>query len=517
MPSDTAALFAARAKDFDSRSLVLDRFVYDLKEPKMDEARRLHFSRVCEDSFKLLQDTRSGWERESRETRDEDERRKLAAFLNDTATLAKRMSVIGPAEARKAASSRQNFLRLVASAGTTFHAQLQSRLMVNMAGGVMENAGLCLDRFGLPLIPGSAVKGCARRAATQALVDAESADDKAEVLFNLALIFGWGDTDWKAGRRRKREAGREVETGPHSDFWWAMTLETGDRAEDDAKRNQFWRSVALTVADRLLDYLGVSKREYPSEPWRDLPNFAGSVSFLPAYPVDLGKIGKAEGLPVEVPPLGKLELDVVTCHHGEYYRGNPAYASAPDTEEPVPVIFPAVAPGHVFTFALAKLRNCSADDLQHARTWLKTGLETFGLGAKTNAGYGWFGCSDDLQTAAAKLIQHELERLRKAEEKAEQTRKEAEANAAAERAEKERLAKASPHEKAEAEFTKLGDEPFAVQARKYAEMDDVQRHGFVLALKARRDTVKRWAKKKPELLKPWQDHAQKLQPPILLP
>ena len=38
-------------------------------------------------------------------------------------------------------------------------AQLQARLMVNMAGGVMENAGLCLDRFGLPYIPGSAVKG----------------------------------------------------------------------------------------------------------------------------------------------------------------------------------------------------------------------------------------------------------------------------------------------------------------------------------------------------------------------
>ena len=52
---------------------------------------------------------------------------------------------------------------------TLLHARLQSRLMVNMAGGVMENAGLCLDRFGLPLIPGSAVKGCARRTALAAL------------------------------------------------------------------------------------------------------------------------------------------------------------------------------------------------------------------------------------------------------------------------------------------------------------------------------------------------------------
>jgi hypothetical protein len=32
-----------------------------------------------------------------------------------------------------------------------------------------------------------------------------------------------------------------------------------------------------------------------------------------------------------------------------------------------------------------------------ARTWLRTGLETFGLGAKTNAGYGWFDCSEQVQ------------------------------------------------------------------------------------------------------------------------
>src|SRR3989454_9666269 len=56
-------------------------------------------------------------------------------------------------------------------------AQLQSRLMVNMAGGVMENAGLCLDRFGVPYIPGSAVKGCTRRMAIQNLLEAREAKE----------------------------------------------------------------------------------------------------------------------------------------------------------------------------------------------------------------------------------------------------------------------------------------------------------------------------------------------------
>ena len=54
-----------------------------------------------------------------------------------------------------------------------------------------------------------------------------------------------------------------------------------------------------------------------------IKDFAGSVSFLPAYPVDLGNTEKSlklPGLPLEdVPQLGELELDVVTIHHKQYY------------------------------------------------------------------------------------------------------------------------------------------------------------------------------------------------------
>src|SRR5208282_3126445 len=77
-------------------------------------------------------------------------------------------------------------------------AQLQSRLMVNMAGGVMENAGLCLDRFGLPYIPGSAVKGCARRMAIQRLIEVELPSVKSDLLIQIALAFGWGEQDWSS-------------------------------------------------------------------------------------------------------------------------------------------------------------------------------------------------------------------------------------------------------------------------------------------------------------------------------
>lgn len=48
-------------------------------------------------------------------------------------------------------------------------------------------------------------------------------------------------------------------------------------------------------------------------------------------------------------------------------------------------------------------------------------------------------------------------------------------------------------------------------------MSDDQRHGFVLALKERRDTAKRWGKKKPELIKPWKEFGKTLKPPVDLP
>jgi CRISPR type III-B/RAMP module RAMP protein Cmr6 len=390
----------------------------------------------------------------------------------------------------------------------------------------MENVGLCLDRFGLPYIPGSAVKGCARRAALAALHEwcetgtkptgadnplapwCDNFTTPADFLTAIACVFGWGDQDWSL----KRKDGRFI-----SDFAWACGNDP----------QEIWKPVAEKLC---ADFGWKIPKEKQEHPWDALPNYAGSVSFLPAYPVDLGKTGKVDGLPLEVPELGKLELDVVTCHHSIYYSPEPdrqrfpekwrewqAHRSAPDTEEPNPVVFPAVAPGHVFAFALAPLRGADAQLIQHACTWLATGLSVFGLGAKTAAGYGWFDCSEEVQRAVMPLLQAiELQR-RKDREEAEAKRKAEEAKQAAEKAEQERLAKAPPHEKFRAEYGKLADEPFAAQAKKYAEMTDDQRHGFVLALKDRRETAKRWAKNKPDKIKPWQEHAQKLQPPIQLP
>jgi CRISPR type III-B/RAMP module RAMP protein Cmr6 len=289
----------------------------------------------------------------------------------------------------------------------------------------MENANVHLDRYGLPEIPGSAIKGCARRMALQALHDWVAAQDTkgsnqhpaeddacgpccvgfvrpAEMLAAIARVFGWTTDDWST---RKKD-GRFV-----SDFAWA--------------------------SHGSMDILTVAGTLNPAH-----STFAGSVAFLAATP------NRDPG----------LEMDVVTPHHTRYHKGERGYESAPDTEDPVPVFFPAVrAQGETefFTFPLIPLRSCLSADLRFASTCLAHGLELLGLGAKTNAGYGWFDSST-----------HQQEKSQKSQ-------------AAAEEAEKQRIEKEKndARRKREAESERIRR---AVQAAVMATLTDDQKDDFVI-------------------------------------
>jgi CRISPR/Cas system CMR subunit Cmr6 (Cas7 group RAMP superfamily) len=319
-------------------------------------------------------------------------------------------------------------------------AQLQGRLMVNMAGGVMENAGLCLDRFGMPYIPGSAVKGCARRMAIQELLEAREAakpaNELAQLLASIALAFGWGEEDWSDQKKDGRFK---------SDFAYAVS-------------GGLWLDILRECGQLLLGK--------ETESAKDFGHVAGRISFLPAHVVDI-KMGKAEGLSTDVPALGKLELDVVTCHHGDYYKSENPNAIATDTEDPVPVFFPAVAAGHIFAFALRPLRG--ADDLlvARARTWLASGLASFGIGAKTAAGYGWFG--DVTGAVRAQLAAEMALRKKEADRKAadEKAAADAKAKADAKAALDAELAGLSPEQRADKLVQLLTAQQFEAKIRAF--------------------------------------------------
>ena len=408
LPKDTRDVLGAGVNQCDSRSLLFDRFPFF--DRAVDEYRMASFCLFMKDGAEKLTALINTTQRNLNLEKNADKRQKLLNKLDALKSLLPRSTdsfketrkTDGPVDLKIKAwrqwleKSKENSLKM-----ETLFAQLKSRLMVNMAVGVMENAGLCLDRFGVPYIPGSPIKSCARRMALQECLESENMNEKANLLSDIALAFGWGDTDWKPERILKRQNGQLTPAEPYSDFWWAMVIDSGDHSKDQL-RNERWKVVAKLAATELLLRLRIQNRRHPEKPWLDLPNFAGSISFLPAYPWQL--------------PAMDLELDVVTCHHPQYYgqekdkNDKLIMPVALDSEQRIlPIVFPAVKQSIIFQFALVPLRLVDSQSHpgqklhQLARRWLSQGLETFGLGAKTAAGYGWFkeGTLSDLTRPTA--------------------------------------------------------------------------------------------------------------------
>ena len=150
----------------------------------------------------------------------------------------------------------------------TFIMKLGGRMIINQAGGVLENAGLCIHRhFGYPYIPGSAVKGIARHAAWLKWVDEKDEKKKLETAEKIAMTFGYP---------------------------------TGDKCPKDPKKQ------IKDKLDYLDDYLADKRPEFFAKEGK-FATFAGSVSFLPAIPE-----GKAQ-----------LETDVLTPHKSDIKNPKP--------------------------------------------------------------------------------------------------------------------------------------------------------------------------------------------------
>jgi len=438
MAKDTALVLGDNARECKSRSLLLDRFADPDASEDDVEGRRNFFNKAC--NLEAGDARADAWQK----------------WLD-----------------RLGEGPDRGTLRVV-------HAQLQSRLLVNMAGGVMENAGLCLDRFGMPYIFGSTVKGCARRTALAALqawctaggtaagkpdpakgdllADACAAfDDPSAMLATIARVFGWGDADWDP-------AGNPTT----SDFAWAC----------GAGRWTELRNAAQALLGKGEN--GVNRPSIPSA-------FAGSIAFLPAYPQKLPTTGsQPQSLTMPLPKLGSLELDIVTCHHRKYYEGIKSHPRATDDEEPNPVVFPAVAAGHLFAFPILALRTSRGSELDAAASWLACGLHAFGLGAKTNAGYGWFrsdaSLQDDIRSTRLEAAKRERDRLEREAREAEDKRKE-----------QERIERKREQDKAKASMTKeqfedyrlnqMSDDQFRAALDKFTSLEEPKRQAIVRALR----------------------------------
>jgi CRISPR type III-B/RAMP module RAMP protein Cmr6 len=204
---DVAALVGDFAEGVQNRSLVLEKLVFHKKWGSEDfnanDAHRWSLMRVS-DGGDVDLTREASRRRDSSRGRNVDPER--ADRLRTEADLAQRLAST-QVEAQDARElRRRHSRRLVGLVRSAFGerssitvGRLEGRLAINLADGLLQNAGICLDRlFGLPYIPGSAVKGVCRHAALAELKAAKGAE--RERLFSLfRRVFGTADNDYAKG------------------------------------------------------------------------------------------------------------------------------------------------------------------------------------------------------------------------------------------------------------------------------------------------------------------------------
>ncbi|MEM2001019.1 MAG: type III-B CRISPR module RAMP protein Cmr6 [Candidatus Methanomethylicaceae archaeon] len=239
------------------------------------------------------------------------------------------------------------------------------RLAIGFSAPSILDTGMALHRiYGIPYIPGSAVKGLTRHYCLSAIAE------KLEV----------APLDPEEIKRRRREK----KPTP-----WEMLEEllVAEEPKDDKAKKSLQELFDRLKNDPLLD--GPIKNgscdleklrtsdEYMAQTFRRAfgsTSHRGEVIFFDAFPV---KLRNNQNKPI-------LELDIINTHYQEYYTGTPPKPPA-DYLSPKPVYFLTVRQGIPFRFWLAA---SDQDLLNDVRRWLQDALQQWGIGAKTMAGYG---------------------------------------------------------------------------------------------------------------------------------
>lgn len=332
----------------------------------------------------------------------------------------------------------------------TFIGELGGRLLINMAGGVQENAGLSLDRcFGLPLIPGSAAKGVSRHHALWEIRSCQDQLKRRQLLRSALLIFGFVGQDLEA---RKDRTNQTVTN-------WAWAVEDSPEILRD-----------------LLSELNLAS------------DFKGLISFLPASPASSKNL--------------RIVAEGITPHTEQKDNLRDNRRAGSEASRLVPLAFPAVERGSQFAFSLVLNRQFKAlpeqahiDLLQQAELWLKSAVTGTGIGAKTSAGFGWFIIDEE----AAEKRRAEAEALAQAEEEKIKQQLKTKAEEEAKSKEAARITNLEDSIAMHATiYAKLDNKGFSDLSKKVGsnEVAEEEARAFFreLATPARKDRLERWKK-----------------------
>ena len=351
MAKDVARAIGAYGEKIENRSLLLEKFPIHKEygfDRRFHDASRHSLLRVSENGSTMLkadaEDKRYRAGGRNTNPRNKESLLKDAAQAEILARTSCAKPELLDLRAKQAEAIRKKTLASYGENGFSIVAKLEGRMAINLAEGLIENAGICLDRlFGLPYIPGSAVKGIARHAALWSVKELDP-DKREDALLNFSKTFGFGTVETRHAK---------------SDLAWAL-----DDRQDKTRFEQFM--------DRL-----------KSETKAKDNSLQGGVSFFPAYPIS---------------PDAKIVVDLTNAHYPDYYRSQNLRDLTKENPRPNP--FPVIEKGTSFSF-LAVLNGTGfqhenpSDLLKFANDSLSYALTKNGVGAKTGAGYGWFSIAKE--------------------------------------------------------------------------------------------------------------------------
>jgi CRISPR-associated protein Cmr6 len=363
LAKDTREAIGSFASRVENRSLLFQKMVLSKTwghPARFNDANRFNVLRACSSGDVLLSEDRKDAEQKASSPRARDYVKQEARYRAEVAGALARVKVDNAELAKRQVENANDLLALLERSYSgrchTFAGVLGGRLLINMAGGVQENAGMALDRcFGLPFIPGSAVKGVTRHAALWDIRNTADPAEKERKLRLALLAFGFIGDDLRTGRKKQ------------GDFVWAAGNE------------------------------GLVRKA--GAPFTERDSFKGLLSFLPAYPTENTKI----------------VAEVLTPHP----RAADALRGKEPRPIFFPAVECGSSFGFAIAACWSPEGIDARAVLSQAGEWLRSAVTTQGIGAKTGAGYGWFTIdpqAEERRRAAleAKVRQAEAERLQAA-------------------------------------------------------------------------------------------------------
>lgn len=215
MAADVAEVIGKAAERVENRGLLLDKFVFHKSWPvaksdhgrdvKWDKASRWSLIRIADGAAEIL-----GKEAEERERRGRGNNVRVEnqTRFQEEAKLLRSLAKVSWENKEVATLRRRHtgrFLGLFRSAykerALMVVGQLKGRLAINLSSSLIQNAGASLDKlFGMPFIPGSAIKGSARHAALAEL-KAATGEDRRTLFGAFRTVFGTADNDFQSKKQ----------------------------------------------------------------------------------------------------------------------------------------------------------------------------------------------------------------------------------------------------------------------------------------------------------------------------